>query len=123
MENSRVEYKVIPEQRIVIAKINNIEDDAINFFNKKFLANITSSIHVTNNWYKDDEKFIMPRSLKCVARCHPDDVFDEEVGKRIALKKLSEKYNRCLDKHLAHFLVSFDKTLKIMDKYFEGREF
>lgn len=121
MDNTRVEYKVIPEKGIVIAKIGGTYWDAMEAFNRKFLSTSTSSLEINN--FGRDEKFCMPYMFKAVARCHPEDIFDEEKGKRIALNKLSEKYNRSLDKHLANIMLALDKTLKNMDHYFEGRTF
>ena len=124
MDNTRVEYKVIPEKRIVIANIYGTEHDAIDIFNGKFFANTTSALSIVREyWNHDNGRFTMPRSFKAVARCHPEDVFDEEKGKKIALNKLSEKYNRSLDKHLANIMLVLDRTLKTMDHYFEGRTF
>lgn len=121
MDSSRVEYKVIPEHRIVVAEIRGTSYDALDMFNDKFLACASSAPYLWLN--KQDEKFLMPWRMKAVAHCHPDDVFDEKKGKEIALKKLSEKYNRSLNKHLFNILHCLDVTLKRMDKYFEGREF
>jgi hydroxymethylpyrimidine pyrophosphatase-like HAD family hydrolase len=120
MNHNRVEYKVIPENRVVIATIKNTSGDALREFNKKFLSNATADLMLMAH---TSEKFRMKNSYKSVARCHPEDVFDENKGKAIALKKLSEKYNKSLDKRLAHIMVAFDKTLETMDKYFEGRTF
>lgn len=124
MDNTRVEYKVMPEQGIVIARIYGTDHDAIDTFNRKFFANTTSALSVVREyWNNDNGRFTMPRSFKAIARCHPEDVFDEEKGKKIALNKLSEKYNHSLDKHLANIMLVLDKTLKNMDEYFEGRTF
>ena len=121
MDNTRVEYKVIPEKGIVIAKIWGTNFDAIDAFNKKFLSTASSSLDLSV--FGRNEKFHMPYTFKAVSRCHPEDIFDEEKGKRIALNKLSEKYNRSLDKHLANIMLALDKALKGIDHYFEGRTF
>ena len=121
MDNTRVDYKVMPEQGIVIAKIVGTSFDAMDAFNRKFLSTATSALDL--NAYARDEKFHMPYAFKAVARCHPEDTFDENKGKRVALNKLSDKYNRSLDKHLANIMLALDKALKNMDLYFEGRTF
>ena len=60
------------------------------------------------------------------AKCHPDDKFDIEYGKKLARKRLVTKYNRMrflffkeLDKYLAsyHNIVSAKR-----DKYFLASE-
>lgn len=118
MKHENVEYKVIEDKGIVIATIHGIRFDAINVFNQKFFAHATSSLMVDHTWYGDyNQKFFMPNSLKAVARCCPSDEFDVEKGKQIALKKLSEKYNQSLDRHLKHMNVALHKCLDKMDDY------
>lgn len=115
MDKRRVNFKVIEDKRVVVATIKCIEYDAINEFNRKFLAHSTSDVVIRAVEY--DEKFIMPYSLKAVARCCPDDEFSVEEGKKIALKKLTEKYNSSLDKHLKHISDAMKKCIDNMDVY------
>lgn len=110
MNNNRVIFKVMPAHRIVKAEINDCEFDAIREFNRKFLAHSTSSLTLAPvNSY--DEKFIMPNTFSVVVRCHPDDEFDEEVGKRLALNRLADKYTKSLNKHLENILNAIDESL------------
>ena len=119
MKNENVEFKVIEDKRVVIATIKGIAFDAIHVFNDKFMAHATSSLRVSSYY---DQKFMMPYSLKAVARCLPDDNFDVEEGKKIALKKLTEKYNNSLDRHLKHIYDSFDKCLDNMENYLKAHK-
>ena len=116
MKIENVEYKVIEDKRVVVASIRGISFDAINVFNNKFLAHATSHLDLVSAW--DNQKFMMPYSMKAIARCIPDDEFSVEKGKQIALKKLSEKYNRSLDRHLMHIANAMKKCLDNMDVYF-----
>ena len=120
MKHEDVQFKVIEEKRIVIAKINYISEDAIRIFNDKFLAHATSDLWVNAEW--GDQKFYMPNSLKAVARCLPDDEFSVEEGKKIALKKLTEKYNNSLDRHLKHIYKAFYKCLDNMEGYLKAHK-
>ena len=120
MDAKRVKYKVIEEHGIVIAEIKYTTWDAINEFNKRFMAHSTSKLELCGCF---DEHFCMPNSFKAIAKCHEDDVFDENVGKRIALNKLIDKYERSKNNKFARIMLVFDKTLKALDKYFETREF
>ena len=115
MKTENVEYKVIKDKRIVVASIKDIQYDAIHVFNDKFLAHATSHLYLNANW--GNQKFMMPYSMKAVARCMPDDPFSVEKGKQIALKKLSEKYNSSLDRHLANIYKSLGKCLDNMNTY------
>lgn len=118
MNNNNVEFKVIEDQRVVVATIKGITFDAINVFNNKFMAHATSSLILEDAWSKTrNQKFYMPYSMKAVARCIPDDEFSVEKGKQIALKKLTEKYNNSLDRHLKHISDSMKKCIDNMDVY------
>ena len=101
MNKERVTYKVFPENRVVVAEIHGCRLDALHVVND-IINNTTSSIGVTAN--RLDERFIMDNYLKATARCHPEDEFDIEVGKKIALKKLTEAYHRSLNKHVANYM-------------------
>ena len=117
MNTENVEYKVIEDKRIVVASIKGISTDAIHVFNNKFLAHATSDLNIEAFW--PNQKFFMPYSMKAVARCVPGDEFSVEKGKQIALKKLSEKYNHSLDRHLLHIASALDKCLANMNIYFD----
>ena len=55
--------------------------------------------------------------MKSVARCIPDDEFSVEKGKQIARKKLTEKYNRSLDRHIGHIAKAMKKSLEKSEAY------
>lgn len=46
---------------------------------------------------KEIRKLLYGRKLAGVAKCHENDVFDEEKGKDIARKDLYARYNRAVD--------------------------
>lgn len=122
MNNNRVIFKVFPEHRIVKAEINDCMFDAINEFNRKFLAHSTSSLALST-FYCRGEKFLMPNTYSVVVRCHPDDEFDEEKGKRLALDRLADKYTKSLNKHLDNILISLDKSLERLAEYLSDYEY
>ena len=101
----------------------NCRYDAIDKINKKFIATSTSNIVIDFGHYCNDNPYLMKDNYTAIARCGEGDEYDVEIGKRIALKRLSEKYNSALNKRIARFLTDMDKSLKSMDKYFEGRTF
>ena len=122
MNNNRVIFKVFPEHRIIKAEINDCMFDAINEFNRKFLAHSTSSLALST-FYCKGEKFLMPNTYSVVVRCHPDDEFDEEKGKRLALDRLADKYTKSLNKHLDNILISLDNSLERLAEYLSGYEY
>ena len=114
MDNNRVKYTVIKDKGIVRATISNCEFDALFAFNKKFMLPSTNCLELDITFGREsDEKFTMPHQLSAVARCHAEDEWDEEVGKKIALKKLSEKYNYSMDKRFSNM---FDTLISVMGK-------
>ena len=53
----------------------------------------------------------MMNSYRGKAKLHPGDVFNEEKGKEIALKKLQEKYNASKRKAIKRFLSRWSHIL------------
>lgn len=49
------------------------------------------------NFYnpRDIKNIIADYQMGAVVKCHPNDNFDEELGKELAKKKLNERFNRC----------------------------
>ena len=116
MNNNRVIFKVFPEHRVIKAEINDCEFDAIYEFNRRFLAHSTPSLTLSA-CHRRNEKFIMPNTFSVVVRCHPDDKFDEEKGKRLALNRLADKYTKSLNKHLENILNAIDESLYELANY------
>ena len=48
----------------------------------------------------NDDKYRIDSMYKGVAKCHPDDTFDVEYGKRLALLRAKEKYLRAISTKL-----------------------
>ena len=123
MDVSRVEYLHFPEQGIVVAKIAGCTWDALEEINRKFVEPSTCEIQFEERFSRKHNAFRMPFSFKAVARCHEEDEYDEKKGEAIALRKLTDKYQSALNKRFYLFMKHMDKSLKIMDKYFEGKTF
>ena len=63
----------------------------------------------------------MPNTYTAIARCMPGDEYDFEVGKRVAIKKLSEKYNKAVDKRVARFAKHMTMVVESANKYLENK--
>lgn len=120
MKNERVTYQVF-SSGVIKATIKDCRLDAINVLNDKFIAHSTSCLYVGAN--KFDDRYLMPYSFTAIAKCSPEDEFDVERGKQIALSRLSEKYEKSLNKRLARFMLNLDKSLQKMDEYFKTHTF
>lgn len=119
MNIKRVKYVVVKDKGIVRAIISDCEYDAFDVFHKKFMLPSTHHLALLANG--KHEKFIMPYQFSAVAKLHPEDEWNEETGKKIALKKLSEQYNRSLDKHLANMYDALSGVMEKMKVYLEDR--
>lgn len=88
INGNEVSFYCNEENRIVAASIKWCDWDVSNYIKKSFGL----SFDLCDSAKRHVDVFEMPRVIKCVAHCHPDDVFDEELGKQIAYKKLRKKY-------------------------------
>ena len=83
-----VEFYVNEENRIVTSTIKYCRYDVLNILRKEHDMNFCGFWDMPKQFAKVE----LPVTLKSVAKCHPDDTFDPEVGKRVARKKLEAKY-------------------------------
>ena len=114
-----VEYKVVPEHKVVIATISDTCGAAFFLFNKKYVKPVVGQLAITDDWdYCGKNRFIMPNSFKAVAHCHDEDVFDVEKGKEIAYNKLADKFCNSLYKRMGAMANYLDL---IMNNYYSDR--
>lgn len=119
MDSRRVTFRT--HGKTVFATIDDCETDALQVFTEKYVAHFTSSLALIPSMY--DERFIMPTSFTAKAQCSIDDKFDYEAGKKIALDRLTKKYHRSLNRHLANILCTMDNALMMLNKDLEGKNF
>ena len=62
------------------------------------------------------KKYMLPNEYRVVVRCDERDEFDAEVGKKIAKKRILDRYYAALDKRVNKF---FDAALIFNGKVFE----
>lgn len=91
INGNEVSFYCNEENRIAKATIKDCEDDVFDGLKDDFGLDVDHGIftHTADRYLSKVE---LPQTMSCVARCHPDDAFDEERGKRIAYKKLRKKY-------------------------------
>ena len=120
MNKDRVIYKVFPENRVVVAEIHDCGWDAQKVINT-LADNVSASLFVAADRF--DERFIMNYCYKATARCHPDDEFDVEVGKKIALRKLTEIYHRSLYKHVDNYMKYLSTAAENVQAYLNRKHY
>lgn len=103
-----VHYEVNEQARTVKAIISGTEEDCFRTVQK-----VLGSKYAVDGRIKAACK--MPNVFEGVAKCHPDDTFDVDIGKRIALSRLLKWYHRARRKAYkkAHdFLIEAAGTLE-----------
>ena len=103
-----IKYFVNEEKRQVIGLLENTRWDAYNKINKM--------IRDTDFCIAPNEKYMMPSEFRTVVQCDPADEFSVEEGKKIAKKRILDRYYPALDKRVGKFL---DAALVFNGKIFE----
>lgn len=104
-----IKISVIESQGKVIARLEGCENDAYNVLTKLGMGDVVF----------DKETVKMPTYIKAVAKCHPEDKFDVEVGTELARKRVIEKYNKHMSRILADVGNSVDAFLERLDEKLE----
>lgn len=108
-----VKYVVVEKKKMVIAMLENTTYDAINRINKELYHT-----GVDVDYYSP--KVMMAPKYSGTAKCHGDDSFSVEEGKRIAREKCIRNYNRAMDRRMEHFYNEMQKlSSKLTERYNE----
>ena len=100
-KSGSVMYEIDSENRTVKATIAcNPSDPQLMFNSQLYKLILGEGDRVVDELGYSPKKFQIARSYAGIAKCHPDDKFDAEVGKRIALLRAKEKYQRAVDNKL-----------------------
>lgn len=112
----RIRYSINEEKRTIVAYRIGIEEDLVD----KIGRNVT--------WPDFDftKCLILPEKIVAKAKCHIDDVWDVEVGKKIARDRLGRIYrklarNAC-DKYMVKIKRHLNKMHDLKSKYDEREE-
>lgn len=88
-----VKHYIDKENGVVVAVAEGCAADAINRILKRMQGNV--SLGYNKDLFRTA---VMDDRYVAVAKCHPNDVFDEAVGRKIADEKLQEKIARAREK-------------------------
>ena len=103
-----IKYFINEEKRQVVGLLENTQWDAYN--------KISKVIRDTDFCVVPKEKYMMPSQFKAIVQCDPTDEFSVEEGKRIAKKRILDRYYAALDKRVEKFR---DAVRVLDDKIFE----
>lgn len=86
-----IQYHVDEKNKVVVATAD-FHSELDKLFDKKFKQ--TGKVGTGVPWFpfSFDDFYRTKDFYRVVARCHDDDVFDEEIGKKICRQKLKAKF-------------------------------
>lgn len=96
-----IKYEVNEQNRTVKAVISDCKGDVVNRI-KRLSKSLATDPEVVKAATISD-------NFSAVAKCHPDDTFDQKVGKGIAKKRLLNKYHAARAK-------ACNRVEKVVDK-------
>lgn len=101
-----IEYFVNLEAGVVVCRINNCRD----------IANLR--IHKYSNsepW--EPWNYTLPDSFIGVAKCAPEDEFDEEYGKKLALLRAKQSRGAAINAMIYKYIKSLRDDIDNLSKY------
>lgn len=110
-----MKFFVNEEKRTVVAIVDNCLSDFRNRISKNPFFEI---LYVADD-YKGGEWTFMNESYKGIAKCHPNDVFDVEIGKEIAKNRALRKYYSDLRLKYSRFFDMLDEIADVADKNYD----
>lgn len=114
-----IQYRVDEKNKVVVATAD-FHSELDKLFDKKFKQ--TGNVGMVAPWFpfsfpfSVDDFYRTKDFYRVVARCHGDDVFDEETGKKICRQKLKAKFYKIFNiivKNYNNYL--FRNLLETMD--------
>ena len=110
-----IQYRVDEKNKVVVATAD-FHSELDKLFDKKFKQ--TGNVGIVAPWFpfSVDDFYRTKDFYRVVARCHGDDVFNEEIGKKICRQKLKAKFYKIFNiivKNYNNYL--FRNLLETMD--------
>ena len=102
------------DARTIVCVYDQARNAVIEFMAKK-MDDIKGLMLVAD---KDWEKIKMPKVFKGKAVCAPEDLWDEELGKKIAFKKMVDKFYKSFFRHATTVVETTDYRLNQMVNIF-----
>lgn len=130
-------YHINEDKGVVVAKLDTATEKGVKWSNELYNSYIQVCLALKGNgqYFKDEIAFyfnVMDDDRKVwqargIAKCSPEDVYDEKIGKLIAKKKLQDKFYRLLHRVFVknyNSLVNYlNANLQVIDYFtFTGYE-
>ena len=110
MKNLDIKYHVDKEHRMVFCKLSNCKEIPY-----QRLSKYAPHFNVWDLEYND--KLGIPNSFYGMAKCSPEDEWDEEKGKKIALAKAKRKRCKAINRKIEYALKVMDRETQDLMKY------
>ena len=105
-KHSDVIYKINKEKRTVVCIINGCEELASDRMYKY-------ARHIEQRWLE----FSIKRQYIGIAKCSPEDEWDEEKGKKLALIRAKRKRCRDINKMIYRVIDMMKREIADLEKY------
>ena len=107
MNSKDMEFKVYPDKGVVVCRLLNCEDVPI----RRIAKYMNSRFIPISSKYLIDDVFVG------IAKCAPEDTFNEECGKEIALAKAKRKRGRAINKAIQKYITDTQRDLDNLKVY------
>lgn len=104
--NSHIVYLINQEERTIVAVLEGTAYDVLQQLNKRVAAGI--GLGLKQRGYGG---LGLKDTYKGIAKCHPNDLWDEEVGREIAKQRALAKYRRHRVRVLSEWLQTAEQRL------------
>ena len=109
-----IKYFVNEKKRSVIGVLEDTTYDCINYVCKNAGVDCIPANLLTTG--------LMPASFRTEVKCHPDDEFDVEVGKKIAKERILENYWRSRRKAMLRVAKKLEEYADTLEDFAEELE-
>lgn len=104
-------YIINEDKRKIICIIDDTENLFINFADKNFKI----PYYCTDDYFNKEKsmysKLLMPKRFWGIATCDENDIWNEEIGKKLAFSKAKDKLNNSFVKRANLYVNTFDRYL------------
>lgn len=105
----QTKYYVNEEKRTVVCVLTSSEFDVLNYIGKNH----------TCYFPMDEVKYIMPRKYVGIAKCSPEDTFDEHIGSVVAFDRAKFKYDKTFISTMNRFMVDQAQARRDFENRFD----
>lgn len=124
---NNIKYVINEEKRKIICIITETKDMFHDFADRRLNFDLECDAVCINNWrHRLYEQTTMPNKFIGIATCSPNDEWDVNKGKLLALSRAKDKMNQCFFQRGIKYVniidELLDKTVQCLNQYGEKLE-